>query len=111
MGIKQGKLMERREKVLEKLNWIIIPAVVVVLCGLLALNIYLFVKIADLNRQQIIAVQVQNNAQLCVQHDIVVAIKSGFRKGLGVPTNTIEVPDIGGLDCNALLHGGVFGEG
>jgi hypothetical protein len=68
----------------------------------MALTSYLTVKtnatVDEVNRQQVIIVQQQNNAQLCAQHDILVAVRQIGRK-LGLPVADIIVPDVTGLDC------------
>lgn len=57
-------------------------------------------RIAEINARQIITVQQQNDQQLCVQHDIVSAIKKIGLK-LGLPVVDIVPPDITGLECDA----------
>ena len=54
--------------------------------------------VGQLNQNQVAIVQQQNDAQICTQHDIVLAVKSIGRK-LGLPVDDITVPDVKGLDC------------
>lgn len=54
--------------------------------------------VSEINENQIHYVQAQNDAQLCAQHDIVLAVKSIGHK-LGLPVNDIPVPSIEGLAC------------
>lgn len=55
-------------------------------------------QIADLNQRTGQIVISQNEAQLCAQHDIVVAVRQIGRK-LGLPVEDIIVPNVEGLDC------------
>lgn len=57
-------------------------------------------QIADLNRRTGVYVISQNNAQLCAQHDIVIAVKQIGVK-LGLPVDDIVVPDVTGLPCES----------
>lgn len=71
---------------------------IVVLGALLALMLVATIRISDINQRQIAAVAQQNDAQLCAQHDIVIAVKQIGHK-LGLPVTDIYVPDVAGLDC------------
>jgi hypothetical protein len=55
-------------------------------------------KVDEVNRQQVAVVKLQNDAQLCAQHDIVLAVRQIGRK-LGLPVSDIIAPDVTGLEC------------
>lgn len=67
--------------------------------GLLTTTVLSTAKtVAAVNERQIEAVKVQNEIQLCAQHDIVQAVKQiGIR--LGLPVEDIIPPDVEGMDC------------
>jgi hypothetical protein len=68
----------------------------------MALTSYLTVRtnaaVSELNRRQVELVQIQNNAQLCNQRDMLSAVKK-IGERLGLPVDDIPLPDTEGLDC------------
>jgi hypothetical protein len=55
-------------------------------------------QIGEINQRQIETVREQNNAQLCAQHDIVIAVRKIGTK-LGLPVEDIVPPNVDGIDC------------
>ncbi len=55
-------------------------------------------SVAELNKNQVSIVQQQNDAQICTQHDIIIAVRQ-IARSLGLPSDDIIVPDVSGLDC------------
>jgi hypothetical protein len=53
---------------------------------------------AAFREAQIDYIQQQNNAQLCAQHDIILAVRKTNRS-LGLPVDQIRPPDIEGIEC------------
>lgn len=54
--------------------------------------------VAEINRRQLELVAQQNDAQLCAQHDIVIAVRKIGTK-LGLPVSDIVPPDVAGIVC------------
>ena len=71
---------------------------IVVLGLLVGMMIVVMVRVSDFNARQIETVRVQNELQLCAQHDIVTAVK-GIGRKLGLPTDDIIPPNVEGLHC------------
>jgi len=80
--------------------WVYVGIVVVVvaLIALTASVLQYQRQSAELNRRQIMAIQQQNDLQICAQHDMLQAIKKIGLK-LGLPVQDIHPPDTEGLDC------------
>ena len=75
-----------------------VAANIIVLGILLVLMLSATIRIADINQRQLDAVKNQNIAQICTQHDIIIAVRS-IAEQLGLPTDQIIVPDVSDLDC------------
>lgn len=71
---------------------------IIVLCLIVGLLFYSIHTQNDVDQRQLVAIQRQNDIQLCAQHDITVAVRQ-IGRSLGLPTEDIIVPDIEGLDC------------
>ncbi len=54
--------------------------------------------VSQINENQVAVVKAQSDAQICAQHDIVLAVREIGRK-LGLPVEDIHVPDITGITC------------
>jgi hypothetical protein len=79
-------------------NWTMIVLVVLWMAVITQQVILSTSRITDINSRQIEAVKTQNDAQLCAQHDIVVAVKKIGTK-LGLPVSDIVPPNTDGMDC------------
>lgn len=55
-------------------------------------------RIGEVQQAQIELVATQNQAQLCAQHDMTIAIRQ-IGKKLGLPVEDIYVPSVKGFDC------------
>lgn len=75
-----------------------IVANIVVLSMVVTLVVIGAGKLSEINQRQIDQIKAQNVRQLCVQHDIVIAIRQVAIK-LGLPVSDILVPSVRGLDC------------
>lgn len=71
---------------------------IVVMAFLIGLLFTASQHLSDISQRQIASVKAQNNAQLCNQHAMLLAIKQIGTK-LGLPTQDIKPPDIQGLNC------------
>jgi len=91
-----GGLISRRSQ--DKLFLIQIVLNIIVLGALLGLMLISTIRISDINRRQIEAVKQQNDAQLCAQHDITVAVRKIGLK-LGLPVEDIVPPDVSAIQC------------
>lgn len=89
------------QRVLDGLNLLLIVVVILFLLTLTGFVFYATSKIGQFSRQQIEYVQHQNDAQLCAQHDIIVAVRKIGQK-LGLPVEDIVVPNIEELNCDEL---------
>lgn len=78
-------------------RWIDVMFVVVTVFLICAMFI-MAASLYSLNKRQAEAIQQQNDAQLCAQHEIVVAVRQIGTK-LGLDVSDMTVPDIRGLDC------------
>lgn len=92
----QRRLLDKR--VIDALFIFQIVVNIVVLGALVALLFSATRDIATITEQQVVIVQQQNEAQLCAQHEIVVAVRKIGVK-LGLPVEDIVPPDVEGLDC------------
>jgi len=72
--------------------------VATVLLIMVVYSIQTAVEVQHISERQTEYVRVQNNAQLCNQHDMLIALVNIADK-LGLPTDDIVVPDVEGLHC------------
>jgi hypothetical protein len=91
----QGFLSRR---VLDALFLAQVVLTVVVLSVVFVYTIQTGREVQQISERQIDYVELQNNAQICNQHDMLVALITIGDK-LGLPTDDIVVPDVEGLDC------------
>jgi hypothetical protein len=75
---------------------------VIALTVLLSVSYLSFSTVGRIDRRQVEAVQLQNDTQICAQHDLILAIKR-----VGVDLNLpavrdIRPPSIEGINCEAL---------
>lgn len=83
------------------IDWLFLLQVVLVVGVLLILTAYTVQtanQVQVISQRQIDIVQQQNNAQLCAQHDIIIATRQ-IARSLGLPTSGIVVPNVEGLSC------------
>lgn len=81
--------------------WLNLAMVVLVIAWMAVVTSQVIIstgRIAEINKRQIEAVKLQNDQQLCVQADIVGAVRKIGLK-LGLPVEDIVPPDVTGLEC------------
>lgn len=73
--------------------------VIILWLGFLTSRVFLATEqIRKFAEQQLTQVQVQNEQQLCVQHDIILAVRQIGTK-LGLDVSDIRFPSVRGLPC------------
>jgi hypothetical protein len=94
--VKDSQLRRSTDNVRSR-RWVDVLFVAVmtfVVIGVLVMAALLY----NINQRQIAGVSQQNDAQLCAQHDITVAVRKIGLK-LGLPVEDIVPPDVEGLNC------------